>query len=71
LGLSAAEANARGNEIGFFNEVSLENVEVIMIGGKDFETIHNYSLAGTFPKDGTRSKWRFFLRNGSALNLFS
>ncbi len=68
FGLNAAQMNARSNEIGFFDSVPLENIEIIMIRGEGIETIPNYSLAGMFTKNRS-CKWKVFLRNGSNLDL--
>jgi|GEM_PF-7002139 len=63
LGLSAAESRARSNEIGFFDSIPLENVEIIMIRGRSLREISDYSETGTYSPRNSGSRWHIFLRN--------
>lgn len=69
LGLEAAEAESRGNEIGFYNSVSLDNVEIIMIRGLKKRTIPNYSFVMNYKIRNDSTMWKVYLRNGSTLNI--
>lgn len=69
LGLKAAEANSRGNEIGFYDNVSLENVEIIMLHSRTRRNIPNYAYVMRYIKKNDCIPWKVYLRNGSTLNI--
>lgn len=69
LGLEAAEANSRGNEIGFYDSISLQNVEIIMMHSRTRRNIPNYTCVTSYIKKNDRIPWKVYLRNGSALNI--
>lgn len=69
LGLQAAETGSRNNEIGFFNSVSINDVEIIMICNcEKNKRIPNYTHVTNFKKSD-RTTWEVFLRNDSTLNF--
>ncbi len=69
LGLKAAEENCRGNEIGFYDSVSLENVEIIMTHENRERIIPNYTLIMEWLKTNNNTPWKVYQRNGSMLNI--
>lgn len=69
LGLKAAEDNCRSNEIGFYNSVSLDNVEIIMIRNQSNRNIPNYTYVADYSERNNRGKWKVYLRNDSTLNI--
>ena len=69
MGLSAAQQGGQGNEIGFLGNISLNNVEVIMVRNNRFGTISNYTFVGTYHDVKENANWRVYLRNGSNLQL--
>lgn len=68
-GLKAAEANSRGNEIGFYDSISLQYVEIIMMHSRTRRNIPNYTCVTSYIKKNDRIPWKVYLRNGSTLNI--
>lgn len=69
FGLKAAEDNIRCNEIGFYDSVSLDNVEIIMTRENKTRNIPNYTFVKTYSEASSGQTWKVYLRNGSTLNI--